>query len=432
MQLSEDIAQLLKSGQEQIAFSRLEQLYKDENTISVYELDLPNDINEAISTLIFASARCGDLPELSLIRKLFGQRYGRKFATTAVEFQPGNLVNFQVKDKLTPQTIPETLKSRLLNQIVRDYFFKSGPLALEYKPDFYAQPPRVTESSEIITDNRDVDEVESFIQLTPLHDYKTDSVTKRTGRQQNSDDGYLSESSTPYPEDQSVICLDDVEEFKSPTIQTMKCLDQYQRCFVFKSPLWETKRHGYEEKFVRRESVSMEKNTINDAHYSTDYSNNPHRQTKFQNKNQTDERIYSLDKSRHLCSLDRPCYSYTNYDADDCNVYMEEIKEIGMTSPFSHAKRTESMGSPSSRKCQLPPPYTRAVTMPQRMEMQVHSKEIHRSYSLPVDKIPSDLNGAGSLVSPPHVHPKLPDYDEIAAKFRELKKVHQQQNKCNY
>ena len=62
--------------------------------------DLPNDINEAISTLIFASARCGDLPELSLIRKLFGQRYGRKFATTAIEFQPGNLVNFQVLDSL--------------------------------------------------------------------------------------------------------------------------------------------------------------------------------------------------------------------------------------------------------------------------------------------------------------------------------------------
>ena len=46
----------------------------------------------------------------------------------------------QVKDKLTPQTISETLKNRLLNQIVRDYFFKARPLALEYKSESYAQP----------------------------------------------------------------------------------------------------------------------------------------------------------------------------------------------------------------------------------------------------------------------------------------------------
>lgn len=58
--------------------------------------DCPNDINEAVSSLIFASARCGDLPELGVIRKLFGQRYGERFATTAVELSPGNLVNKKV------------------------------------------------------------------------------------------------------------------------------------------------------------------------------------------------------------------------------------------------------------------------------------------------------------------------------------------------
>jgi vacuolar protein sorting-associated protein IST1 len=58
--------------------------------------DCPNDIKEAISSLIFASARCGDIPELFVIRKLFGKRYGEKFATTAVELFPGNLVNKQV------------------------------------------------------------------------------------------------------------------------------------------------------------------------------------------------------------------------------------------------------------------------------------------------------------------------------------------------
>lgn len=58
--------------------------------------DCPNDIKEAISSLIFASARCGDIPELFVIRILFGKRYGEKFATTAVELFPGNHVNKQV------------------------------------------------------------------------------------------------------------------------------------------------------------------------------------------------------------------------------------------------------------------------------------------------------------------------------------------------
>lgn len=58
--------------------------------------DCPNDINEAISSLIFASARCGDLPELCVIRKLFGERYGQRFAAAALELLPGNLVNREV------------------------------------------------------------------------------------------------------------------------------------------------------------------------------------------------------------------------------------------------------------------------------------------------------------------------------------------------
>lgn len=66
--------------------------------------DCPDDINEAVSSLIFASARCGDIPELRVIRKLFEQRYGHKFATAAVELYPGNLVNNQVFSQVCKTT----------------------------------------------------------------------------------------------------------------------------------------------------------------------------------------------------------------------------------------------------------------------------------------------------------------------------------------
>ncbi|XP_039044578.1 uncharacterized protein LOC120184086 [Hibiscus syriacus] len=114
-QLREDLAQLIKLGYEETAFNRAEQLLKDENLMAVYDMldqfcefiniqlsyirrnkDCPNDINEAVSSLIFASARCAELPELTAIRKLFGERYGHRFATSAVELLPGNLVNREV------------------------------------------------------------------------------------------------------------------------------------------------------------------------------------------------------------------------------------------------------------------------------------------------------------------------------------------------
>lgn len=58
--------------------------------------DCPNDINEAISSLIFASARFEDLPELLRIRKLFKECYGERFEAMALDLLPGNLVNSQV------------------------------------------------------------------------------------------------------------------------------------------------------------------------------------------------------------------------------------------------------------------------------------------------------------------------------------------------
>ncbi|OMP06300.1 hypothetical protein COLO4_08215 [Corchorus olitorius] len=67
-----------------------EQLFKDESILAVYDMldnfceftstfsyhtlnkDCPNDINEAVSSLIFAFPRCADLPELPAIHKLLG------------------------------------------------------------------------------------------------------------------------------------------------------------------------------------------------------------------------------------------------------------------------------------------------------------------------------------------------------------------------
>ncbi|KAJ9686602.1 hypothetical protein PVL29_015464 [Vitis rotundifolia] len=157
-QLREDVAELLKNGHQDVAFKRAEQLFKDESIVAVYELldhfcefitihlsyirrhkDCPNDINEAISSLIFASARCGDLPELRAIRKLFGERYGQKFAVSAVELYPGNLVNCQVKENLSIKSVSDDMKHRLVDEIARSNSLQQRPLALEYSSELQQQ-----------------------------------------------------------------------------------------------------------------------------------------------------------------------------------------------------------------------------------------------------------------------------------------------------
>lgn len=72
----------------------------------------------------------------------------------------------------------------------------------------------------------------------------------------------------------------------------------------------------------------------------------------------------------------------------------------------------EVKGSDSQKRNETVPPYLRAMTMPQERPREVDRySNILRSNSMPFQ-------------NPNHVHPKLPEYDDIEAKFRALKKEH--------
>ncbi|CAG7867985.1 unnamed protein product [Brassica rapa] len=98
-----------------------------------------DDLNEAVSSLVFASARCGELPELVGIRELFLQRYGQNYVTKALQLLPGHLVNIQIKEKLLATTAPEDLKSALLDEIAKEYGLRLEMLMLEYTPEVEKQ-----------------------------------------------------------------------------------------------------------------------------------------------------------------------------------------------------------------------------------------------------------------------------------------------------
>ncbi|KAL5976176.1 hypothetical protein ACLOJK_020506 [Asimina triloba] len=143
-----DIAQLLRGGHQQTAFFRVEQLVNDQSILAAYDLldhycefillnlpyirkhrDCPNDIKEAISSLIFAAARCADLPELQTLRELFGKRYGNDFVMAAGQSFPGNLVNqqdlirfpMQITEKLSTRSVSDDERFELIEEIAVEY-----------------------------------------------------------------------------------------------------------------------------------------------------------------------------------------------------------------------------------------------------------------------------------------------------------------------
>ncbi|KMT08298.1 hypothetical protein BVRB_6g142200 [Beta vulgaris subsp. vulgaris] len=131
-----DVVQLLQASQQDRALIRVEQVIKEQNMLDVFvmiegycillserikliehEKVCPDELKEAISSLIFAASRCGEFPELQEIRYVFASRYGKEFTLRAIELRNNCGVNSKIIQKLS--TRPAILESRmkLLKQI---------------------------------------------------------------------------------------------------------------------------------------------------------------------------------------------------------------------------------------------------------------------------------------------------------------------------
>ncbi|KAK2972782.1 hypothetical protein RJ640_028833 [Escallonia rubra] len=528
-QLRDDIAQLIKHGHHEIAFNRAEQLFKDESIVSVYDLldhfcefiiinlsyirrhkDCPNDINEAVSSLIFASARCGDLPELRVIRKLFGERYGQRLAMISLELLPGNLVNRQISENLSIKSVQEDEKYRLVNEIARTSF-QTGPLALEFSSEVQQQLvfhfihssiffllAFLTEDTKTIYDaSRRNDEshmqafnpiaeegktihvdlssesrsvlktiepligrAQSFIQLK-VEEWSPNATHYATVESKEGDAGAesSSESSSHIPEE--LVYLDDIEEFQSPMIKDGNFQDQ--RLFMFKSsaiPMTEKFEVGHNDTFgsrnsrksvktggkkSRKRTYSWENTTVKDVEYVIYYGelreNLPNQNCKSHNRRKHQKRMQIQERRKSYCareilvepcSLEHPCYVCIS---DSKVESATRCQKRGITSSDqlpNHVLKDENVrhGDNSFQcACHEDPkhktqrPYVRAMTMPPERPRDDQSDDILRSNSFPF-KQPGHLSSAAS--SSPHVHPKLPDYDELAAKFMALKTAYLQ------
>ncbi|KAK9715780.1 hypothetical protein RND81_06G188800 [Saponaria officinalis] len=177
-QLRREIAQLLQNGQDQTARIRVEHVIREQNTLAAYEMveiycelivarlpiiesqkNCPLDLKEAISSLIFAAPRCGDITELQDVRKHFTAKYGKDFATAAVELRPACGVSRTLVEKLSVNAPDGPTKIKNLKGIAEEH-------NIQWEPNWFKDEDTVSSSD---PPRKQYTENNSKIQMEPLN-----------------------------------------------------------------------------------------------------------------------------------------------------------------------------------------------------------------------------------------------------------------------
>ncbi|XP_072991093.1 uncharacterized protein [Typha latifolia] len=150
-----DVAQLLHLGHLDRALLRAEQVIKEQDMLDLFVMlenycslltervvimenqkVCPEELREAISSLVFAASRCGDLPELHEARAVFASKFGKDFVASAVELRNECGVNPNVMQKLSTREPSLESKQKVTKEIATEKGIKlecdeSSPEILE-------------------------------------------------------------------------------------------------------------------------------------------------------------------------------------------------------------------------------------------------------------------------------------------------------------
>ncbi|KAJ9147358.1 hypothetical protein P3X46_029532 [Hevea brasiliensis] len=174
-----DVLELLNIGQQERALLRVEHVLREQNMLDAYAMienyfylllervvflennkKCPDELKEAISSLIFAASRCGELPELQKIRELFTSRFGKEFATCAVELRNNCGVNPKIAKKLATRQPSLDRKLKALKEITA-----ANETSQQQKlyVDKQEEQPKSIESGESSADPQLQDDMQDFL-----------------------------------------------------------------------------------------------------------------------------------------------------------------------------------------------------------------------------------------------------------------------------
>lgn len=139
-QARSDVVQLLELGYHERALLRVEQVIKEQNMLDVFvmiesycnllvervslieqERVCPDELKEAISSLLYAASRCGEFPELQEIRAVLTSRFGKEFASNAIELRNNCGVNHKMMQKLSTRLPGLERRMEVLKEIASEH-----------------------------------------------------------------------------------------------------------------------------------------------------------------------------------------------------------------------------------------------------------------------------------------------------------------------
>ncbi|ESQ35482.1 hypothetical protein EUTSA_v10007815mg [Eutrema salsugineum] len=138
-QATSDVTELLKLGHHENAYHRVDQVIKDQNTLDVFffihgyftllldrlhlfehNRDCPEELLEAVSSLLFAASRIGEFPELQEIRNVLISRFGKDLAARSIELRNNCGVNPKIIQKLSTRHPPKEVRMKVLKEIAAE------------------------------------------------------------------------------------------------------------------------------------------------------------------------------------------------------------------------------------------------------------------------------------------------------------------------
>ncbi|CAN6923590.1 unnamed protein product [Brassica oleracea] len=92
-QLRQELAQLLEAGWKRRQWLPLNSLASTANSLLFFRCYRVSKVSTTVASVLFTSQRLSDVPELSEIVKQFTTKYGKDFATSAIELRPDSGVS---------------------------------------------------------------------------------------------------------------------------------------------------------------------------------------------------------------------------------------------------------------------------------------------------------------------------------------------------
>ncbi|KAK7376174.1 hypothetical protein VNO78_35028 [Psophocarpus tetragonolobus] len=409
-QMRRDIALLLQSGQDATARIRVEHVMREQNVLAANEFielfcelvvarlsiiakqrECPADLKEGIASLIFAAPRCSEIPELVSLKNIFEKKYGKDFVSAAVDLRPSCGVNRQLIEKLSVRTPPGEVKLKVLEEIAKEHQIDWDTTESEQEllkpPEELIEGPRAFASASSLPLKPSTNvSVESNKPATRLsYGGKTDAVRyeySMSSAEAAAEAAEAAKKAIAAAEVAAYMAMKD-SGVNSGTFQSNNPANCTQNM---------TPKSTTEEKIYRSQRLPKSDHVNSEDILPNQYGRNDYRR-----------------HSYHPTSA----HSNIKFDESDRDEQIE-AEEPPVTMPNQY-------GGNDFRRHSYHPTSAHSNTKFDELDCHEEIEAEEPPVTMPPNRPPPPVPSLAKQDNRIRVHPKLPDYDDLAARFHALK-----------